>query len=325
MFQQIMVPLDASPRAELALSLAAQIARASGGSILLLQVVSPLIDFSGGLSPAPLMTEQVIESDLAEGNTYLNKVAKSGVFAGITTTTEVLFGLPAQDILAVAESRSVDLIVMCSHGRTGLSRWVLGSVAHRIVHQSFIPVLVLRANKPMLHIPRTDATRPLCALVPLDGSPLAEAALIPAANLVTALAAPAPGALHLIQVVKHLSPTGDEGFTALLNKEAMEHAKTYLASVKERTKETLKDLKLSITWSITNDSDVADAIIGTAEHAQQQEETEGASGCDLIAMSTHGQGGWERLVMGSVTERVLSATRLPLRVVRPRQTGTTKS
>jgi len=271
------------------------------------------------------MTEQVIESDLAEGNTYLNEVAKSGVFAGITTTTEVLFGLPAQDILAVAESRSVDLIVMCSHGRTGLSRWVLGSVAHRIVHQSFIPVLVLRANKPMLHIPRTDATRPLRALVPLDGSPLAEAALIPAANLVTALAAPAPGALRLIQVVKHLSPTGDEGFTALLNKEAMEHAKTYLASVKERTKETLKDLKLSITWSITNDSDVADAIIGTAEHGQQQEETEGASGCDLIAMSTHGRGGWERLVMGSVTERVLSATRLPLLVVRPRQTGTTKS
>ncbi len=256
MFQQIMVPLDTSPRAELALPLAAQIARASGGSILLLQVVSPLIDFSGGLSPAPLMTEQVIESDLAEGNTYLNE---------------------------------------------------------------------LRANKPMLHIPRTDATRPLRALVPLDGSPLAEAALIPAANLVTALASPAPGALHLIQVVKHLSPTGDEGFTALLNKEAMEHAKTYLASVKERTKEMLKDLKLSITWSITNDSDVADAIIGTAEHGQQQEETEGASGCDLIAMSTHGRGGWERLVMGSVTERVLSATRLPLLVVRPRQTGTTKS
>ena len=95
MFQQIMVPLDASPRAELALSLAAQIARASGGSILLLQVVSPLIDFSGGLSPAPLMTEQFIEADLAEGNAYLNEVAKSGVFAGIATSTEVLSGLPA--------------------------------------------------------------------------------------------------------------------------------------------------------------------------------------------------------------------------------------
>lgn len=349
MFQQIMVPLDTSPRAELALPIAAQIARASGGSILLLQVVRSPIDFSGGLSPAPLITEQVIEADLAEGSAYLNEVAKSGVFAGIATTTEVLFGLPAQDILAVAESRSVDLIVMCSHGRTGFSRWVLGSVAHRIVHQSFIPVLVLRANEPMLHIPRTDAARPLCALVPLDGSPLAEAALVPAADLVAALAAPSPGALHLTQVVKHLSPTVDEGFTTLLNKAAIERAKTYLASVaegsvcraersgadiamgegyregKERMQEMLKDRKLSITWSITSDSDVADAIIGTAEHGQRRQGTEGFSGCDLIAMSTHGRGGLERLVMGSVTERVLSATRLPLLVVRPRQTGTTKS
>ena len=325
MFQQIMVPLDESSRSELALPVAAQLARASGGSILLLQVVSPLIDFSGGLSPAPLMTEQLIEAELADGNAYLNEVTKSPVLAGIVTTTKVLFGLPAQDILAVAESSSIDLIVMCSHGRTGFTRWVLGSVAHRIVHQSFIPVLVLRANEPGLHIPLTDSTRSFRALVPLDGSPLAETALVPAANLVAALSTPEPGALHIIQVVKHLPPSGEEGFTTLLNKESMERAKTYLVLVKERMHETFKDLKISVTWSITNDPDVAEAIIDAAEHGQRQEGTEGVIGCDLIAMSTHGRGGLERLVMGSMTERVLNATRLPLLVVRPRHIDAVKN
>src|SRR2546428_14143964 len=105
MFQQIMVPLDASPRAELALPLAAQIARASGGSILLLQVVSPLIDFSGGLSPAPLMTEEVIETEMLGWNAYVIKVAKSEVFLGILTPTDVVFGASAPAVLAAADAR----------------------------------------------------------------------------------------------------------------------------------------------------------------------------------------------------------------------------
>jgi len=69
------------------------------------------------------MTEQVIETELAMSSGYLDRVAGSKdhgrELAAIETTTEVKFGLPAQDILAIAESRLVDLIVMCSHGRTG--------------------------------------------------------------------------------------------------------------------------------------------------------------------------------------------------------------
>jgi nucleotide-binding universal stress UspA family protein len=116
MFQRILVPLDESPLAEQTLPVAARIARASGGSILLLQIVSAPVDLGGGLAPVPLMTDQVIESRLAEGTNYLDQVAKSPVLAGIKTTTEIMFGIPAQDILDVAETQSVDLIVICSHG-----------------------------------------------------------------------------------------------------------------------------------------------------------------------------------------------------------------
>jgi nucleotide-binding universal stress UspA family protein len=323
MFERILVPLDGSPRAEQALRVAARIARASGGSVMLLQVVSPPIDYAGGLTHTPLMMEQVIETELAISSGYLDRVARSKdhgrELAEIETTTKVMFGLPAQDILAMAELRSVDLIVMCSHGRTGFTRWVLGSVAQKITHHCPVPVLVLREGKLLLPESPPDTARHLTALVPLDGSPLAEAALVPAANLVAALAAPAPGALHLTQVVKQLSTTADEGFVTQLNEEAVERAKAYLMSVKEHLQQALKDRRLTISWSVALDSDAADAIIGTAEQREQQEGAEGSGGCDLIAMSTHGRGGLERWLIGSVTERVLNTTKLPLLVVRPEQ------
>ena len=317
MFQRILVPLDGSSRAERALPVAARVARVSGGSILLLQVVSPPIDYGGGLAQAPFLTEQVIETELAVSSGYLDRVAKARELTGLETTTEVLFGLPAQDILAEAESQSVDLIIMCSHGRTGFTRWVLGSAAQKVVRHSPVPVFVLREGEFVPPVSHADAARPTSVLVALDGSLLAEAALVPAANLVAALAAPGKGALHLMQVIKPLATTADEGFTTQLNEEAVERAKAYLMAMKERLQETLKGLNLSITWSIALDADAADAITSTAEQEEQEGGAEGFTGCDLIAMSTHGRGGLERWVMGSVTERVLGATKLPLLVVRP--------
>jgi nucleotide-binding universal stress UspA family protein len=315
MFQRILVPLDGSPRAEQALPVAAWLARASGGSAVLLQVVTPPIDYGGGLAQAPLLTEQVIESELAKASSYLDQVAKSRELAEIKTTTDVVFGLPAPNILDAAMSNSADLIVMCSHGRTGFTRWALGSVAQKVALHSPVPVLVLRAGEPVPPASHADVTRPFSALVALDGSPLAEMALAPAANLVTALGAPAGGALHLIQVVKMFPTTAEEGFVSELNEEALARAKAYLAAVKERLQERFKDLKLSVTWSVALDSDVPDAIIGTAEHGERIEGAEGLGGSDLIAMSTHGRGGLERWMIGSVTERVLDATKQPLLVV----------
>ena len=321
MFQRILVPLDGSPRAEQALPVAARIARTTGGSVLLVQVVSPLIDYGGGLAQAPLLTEQVIETELAVASGYLDRVAKARELAGIATTTDGMFGLPAQAILAEAESQAVDLIVMCSHGRSGFTRWALGSVTQKVARHGPVPVLVLRAGEPLPPVSRVETPRPTSALVALDGSPLAETALAPAANLVAALAAPAQGALHLMQVVKVFPTSAEEGFVSQLNKDSLKRAEAYLAAVKEQAQETFQDLKLSITWSVALDSDVADAIIGTAEHGEQVEEAEGLGGSDLIAMSTHGRGGLERWVMGSITERVLGATRLPMLIVQPQKQG----
>ncbi len=310
MFKQILVPLDGSTRAEQALPVAARLALASGGSLVLMRVATFPIDYAGGLAQAPLLTEQIIETELEDANNYLKIVATSATLAGITVKTDATFGSPVQNILAVAELRQVDLIVMCSHGRTGLRRWALGSVAQGLVHQSSVPLLVLREGGRGPALSRVDTTRPLCALVALDGSPFAETVLAPAANLVAGLAAPNKGVLHLTQVI---TDTGEETGVG---------AKAYLIAMEERLRERFKNFNLSITRSLLRNTDVAGAIIDIAEHGENATRAERFSGCDLIAMSTHGRGGLDRLVMGSVTERVLNSTKLPILIVRPQRSAT---
>ncbi len=195
MFEHILVPLDGLTRAEEALPIAARIARASGSSVVLLQVVSFSMSYEygggqglsygygGGLGSTPLTSEKVAETEQVEAAAYLTRIAHSNLFAGITTTTEVVFGLPAPQILALVEQQAVNLIVLCSHGRTGFLRWVLGSVAQRVIHHSRVPVLVLREGEAALSALHAGAAHPLCAAVALDGSPLAETALLPAAHL----------------------------------------------------------------------------------------------------------------------------------------------
>ena len=309
MFKQILVPLDGSTRAEQALPVATRLARASSGSIVLMQVANFPMDYGGGYTQAPLLTEQMIETELDNVDNYLKTVATSDAFAGISIKTEAMFGQPLQDILSVAESRRVDLIVICSHGRTGLKRWALGSVAQALAHQSPVPILVLREGGQVSALSHEDITRPVCALVALDGSPFAETALIPAANLVAALAAPNEGILHLAHVVTRKG------------EESQQSAKTYMAGVTEQLQKKLKNLNLSITWSLLGDTDVAGAIVDMAVHGEGKTIAEKVNSCDLIAMSTHGRGGLERLMMGSVTERVLHSTKLPMLIVRPQRTA----
>jgi nucleotide-binding universal stress UspA family protein len=321
MFQRILVPLDGSVRAEYALPIAARIARASGGSLHLLEVVSPPLDYGGGFAMAPLVTEQLIEAETSAATDYLQTMAASPALAGIQTTTEVVFGIPALDIVEEAKSGEVDLIVLCSHGRTGFTRWVLGSVAHTLVHESPVPTLVLRESEPAPRLPEPHVTRPLCALVPLDGSELAEAALAPAGHLVAALAAPARGALHLAQVVKLWETRADEGLVSELNQATLQRAQAYLSSVKERLLATEPESQLSLTSSVELGSDVASALVQLAESGGEGKQKGSGGGCDLVAISTHGRHGLQRWVMGSVTERLLSATKLPVLIVRPRQQG----
>jgi nucleotide-binding universal stress UspA family protein len=315
MFQRILVPLDGSSRAERALPIAARIARSVSGSVLLVRVVNAPIDYGGGLAPVPYLSEQVIKSEMDSAAAYLRAVAEQ-MLKGINTSTQVLFGMPAQCIKAVATEEHTDLIVLCSHGRTGFARWTLGSVAHTLAHESAVPTLILRDGDLALRPPALPAPWPICALVPLDGSALAETALLPASQLVAALAAPATGVLHLAQVVQPVQET-----TTGSQDGAAAHASTYLTRSAERLLATTRDLQLAVTWSVLPNHDVAGALVHLAEQAAEGQQIRREGSSDLIAISTHGRQGLERWVIGSVTDRVLNATRLPMLIVRPPKKG----
>jgi nucleotide-binding universal stress UspA family protein len=211
--------------------------------------------------------------------------------------------------------------VMCSHGYTGMTRWVLGSVTEKVVHSAPIPVFVLHDGGPIPACSHADATRPLRALVALDGSAYAKTAIEPAAQLITALAAPAQGALHLVRVVKPVNSEHEEKHPES-KEQFLPKAKRYLNKTVEHIREGLvaprtANLKFPITWSVAIDTDVASALIRVAENGEDIEGTQVFGGCDVIAMATHGYSGIQRWAMGSITERVLSATKLPILVVRP--------
>jgi nucleotide-binding universal stress UspA family protein len=319
MFKRILVPLDGSERAERAIPVAARIARASGGSIIFAEVILPPREigaYSAEHSTAAVKPS-AFEVNLAKATSYLTKVVSTytNELRGIEKEMEVVSGAVSPTLLSIARLEQVDLIVMCSHGETGLKRWVFGSIAQQAVRHSPVPVLVL--NEHGVVPPASDGSRPLQALVALDGSPLSEGALEPAAQLITLLAAPAQGALHLLRVVDPFSAPeqlgGQTDLEADRGEETGQEAETYLKAVADRLRQDiLADLNLSISTSVATSANVAETIIRLAEQAGEDED-----GYSLIALATHGRSGFQRLLMGSVTEQVLGATKLPLLIVRP--------
>ena len=170
MFKRILVPLDGSKRAEQAVPVAARIARASGGTVILLQAALSPINFRAEKKlPGEAYSEDGTGEVEALSMNYLDIASKMAELVGVKIETRVVFGNTAPSILAAVEPLEVDLIVMCSHGYSGFKRWALGSIAHKIIPHSPVPVLVLRDGGPTL------TAKAVSVLVTLDGSPLPKA------------------------------------------------------------------------------------------------------------------------------------------------------
>lgn len=321
MFKRILVPLDGSKQAEHALPVAAHLARVGEGSLLLLHVVSTSSDYgmyATGMGAAVFLQE-ALDKELTRAAAYLAGVAHSLGVEGIETRIAVYAGRAAPYILDVAREQEIDLIVVCSHGHTGFKRWTPGSVAQNVLRRSALPVLLVREQNLSLKEQMTHGVR---ALVALDGSPFAEAALLPAADLVAACSAPEKGALHLVQLVD--VPTVEEEFGEMSNADftfrqtALETAGNYLQSVRAKLlREHSLSANMQITWSVEECTDVAGALIQIAESGKGLG-TRRTS--DLIALTTHGRSGLQRWIAGSVTERVLHGSTLPLLIVHPQHT-----
>ena len=144
MYRRILVPLDGSKVAEGVLPHAKLLAYSEGAELILLTVgANPTLDF---VFSDPSLAEGAVEEQEERSKTYITAVENELKSAGFKTSTLMRFGSVAEVILGVSEELQVDVIAMSTHGRTGPARWLLGSIAERVVHNSKIPVLLIRAT-----------------------------------------------------------------------------------------------------------------------------------------------------------------------------------
>jgi nucleotide-binding universal stress UspA family protein len=287
LFKRLLVPLDGSPLAEQALPFARAMARIVDGDLILVRATN--------VKGAYLDLAEAQVRAATEAEHYLKEVAdRYGTCHPVEYS--VPYGDPAAAVAGVAQTRAADLIVMTTHGRGELARMVLGSVADAVVRETRVPLLLIRAG---LEIDAWEQGLHRI-LVPLDGSALAEAALPRVAELARLTNA----RLTLLQVIGPPMPELTAFEIARLPEDDGElaaEAEAYL----RRVAATLHERGLDVDTAVRFGDPAACIAEETALNHH-----------DLVAMSTHGRSGIDRLVVGSVADRVLRTARAPLLLFR---------
>jgi nucleotide-binding universal stress UspA family protein len=235
---------------------------------------------------------------------YLDGVVKRlAKIASAPVTSVLADGLIVDSILQAIQRKSVDLVIMTTHGRGPLSRFWLGGVADELLRRCNVPILLIRPTEDAIDWGQQPAWRHL--LVPLDGSELAEEILAPAMTL---------GGLMQAQytLLRVVEPVSDRDFEAevfeinpadqSLLERRQQAAQVYLDGVADRLRGRAKRIHTKVVVSENN----AVAI----HNACQQFDA------DLIAIATHGRGGLKRLLLGSVADKVIRGTTTPVLVYR---------
>jgi nucleotide-binding universal stress UspA family protein len=145
-YKHILIPLDGSKLAELALENGMNLAELSGADVTLLQVVQPAEHIIGLDTAHPIYLDQQWETQRGLAHDYLNGVHRRVNGKEIKIDTAVALGQAAETILDYTHDHPVDLIVMATHGRSGVQRWVFGSVAEKVLRGADVPVLLVRAH-----------------------------------------------------------------------------------------------------------------------------------------------------------------------------------
>ncbi|MBI4282811.1 MAG: universal stress protein [Chloroflexi bacterium] len=314
MYTRILVPLDSSEVAEQALPYARLLAKGLRIPIELIRIIEPmspeLMDPRHGLD-----LERLVTGMHAMGQEYLDKIATSLRNHGLSVTCETQEGEPAPQIVAEAQREPGALIAMTTQGRSGGARWVLGSVADKVLRSTTIPLLLVRSQEDLAVAQGGSLTT---VVVPLDGSPEAEQILPHVVTLVQGL--------HPKVVLVRVTPSREEyhrfleyhyevepgptltkvyegpyyeEFSKVANARAMEY-------LHEKAQE-MRGQGLPLVEVHLLHGHQAGSILDLAQ---------GIKG-GLVAMTTHGRSGVGRWVLGSVAGRVVRYCESPVLVVRP--------
>ena len=297
MFRSILVPLDGSAFAEQALPLATDVACKAGAALNLVRVhmLYALTEPACAWLPFYPSADAALKQ---QEQAYLGAVSQRLTCPKKPIASCLAVGMEADAILEQAQASKVDLIVMTTHGRGPASRFFLGSVADEVVRRAPVPVVLLRPHDP----PEEPAAPPSITkvLVPLDGSALAEEVLGPAATLARLLGA----RCTLLRVVEsRLHPPAAPHAGELPPDPRVGEARSYLRGVGEK----LNGQSIRSDVQVVVSPHSAGAIL---EAAQTEPGT-------LIALATHGHGGFRRMLLGSVADKLIRAAAGPVLVYRP--------
>lgn len=297
MFRMILVPLDGSPASEASIPIATSLARRSGAELELMRVHRPLLPI--GEIPFPANPDEDLDIERGE-EAYLRERAER-----VRTQT----GVPARWHLVTseqaagsiedrAEAIGADLVVMTTHGRGGVARMWLGSVADRVIRHIAIPTLLVKADSAPANVDADAAIQHI--LIPLDGSAASEQILEPAMRLGGTTARYTLLTVELLEAelvppnLELLAAPGATGFAE------------QIAVDLERVRGRLHARGIQADTRTVKHHSPAGAILDVAEEA----------GVDVIALSTHGHGGAARFLLGSVSDKVIRGASVPVLVQR---------
>ena len=291
MIKTILIALDGSELAEQAIPIASAVAAEHAAEV----VLATAIVQHDGWRDRPVDREGE-QKEQAAAAAYLRRLRRQLQKRGIQLrAVRVERGRPHVVIDAIAGEEGADLITMTTHGRSGFARWVMGSVADKVLQTSRRPVLLVAAREDG----QEGEVQLKRILVPLDGSPLAEAALPFVQDLARGLHA----SLLLERVILPTAALYPGEFVpsagAVLN-EMEVAAGEYLKGVAKRIERQGITVKTNVEIGYP-----AETILYAAKQA----------GADLIALSTHGRSGPARWIMGSVADAVIRHSDRPCLVV----------
>lgn len=292
MIKSVLVPLDGSDLAEEALGYAIPIAQRHESQVHLVFVIGHDADAS--------------RDD--EARQYLAGVTEK---LDLQPEVHVRIGAPAEEIIETVEELDDPLIVMTTHGRTGLGRWFYGSVADKVVHAADAPVLLLRSGAGKLEGGRIEKI-----LAPVDGSAYSEAAL----GWATSMAGIFDSELYITQVAETANLYSSLGYETYapgagqpmsdVAEYMVNQAHKYISTVSGKLREQGYRVQGTVLEGFAGEE-----LIAYERKVEPQ----------LVVMATRGRAGFDKLLFGSVAERVLKSGRTPVLMVKPTEVAENES
>jgi len=285
MYENVLLPFDGSEGAASVLHHASEIAHWADATVQVLYVADTARD------SVTVVDGQTVDALVRRGEDVVDEAAKTLDTLGVPYDTDVVQGNPAPTIVDYAERYDYDLVVMPTHGREGVSRYLIGSVSEKVVRLSPVPVLTVRMQPDeTLVFPYENL------LVPTDGSTAATYA----ADHLVELAASLDATVHVLSVVDDVALGLDVGSTGS-GKESEEAATDAVETVVSKAE----------ARGVTN-------TVGHIEHGTPVEvilDSIESNAIHAVGMGTTGRRGTDRILLGSVAEKTVRSAPVPVMTI----------